>query len=767
MRRARPLILLSLLVVLVTLGVAWRVQREAARNEAPAAPARLPERVTAQAGKWSWRHAVGEFTRVEVLADDMRQVSEPSRYELRGVEVRIFDEKKPAACHRITSARADFDISDGVFFSEGEVTIAMDTAADGKPSGRAMQIRSSGVRFESKTGRVSTERPTFFTFDRGEGQSTGAEYDSNARELRMHKDVVLKWRGEKPGDTAMEVTAGNVFYKEAEAKIFLNPWAKLRRDTFTLESAGAVVTLAKGAIQLVEAKDGHGSDTRPNRKTDYAADQLNIDFGPKGEVTKVLGEGNARLTSTTATAVTTVTTKRVDLSFDAAAGESTLRRADANGAAVLESKPLPRSGGPLPDTRILRSETVILTMRPGGEEIDAVETHAPGEIEFIPNRPDSRHRTMKAERMSVKYGNANRMQSFRAFTVATRSDNPQPAGKPAVPPSLTWSRDLQAEFDPATGDMKRLEQWTDFRYEEGDRRARAEHATFDAASDVITLTGKARVWEPTGSTDSDRIVMNQRTGGFEAVGNVSSTRLPDKKPANPKAGSPSPMLTGDDPVQAQATRMTSAERNQKITYEGNAVMWQGANRLTADRIDIDRSATRLDARGNVNSRFVERENDANRDAPKKSGARKSDAPGNKMPRPGVFTSIVAPELTWFDKERVAHYRGGVTLSRPGLTVKSLELRAWMNDSTLEKAFAEGSVNIVMVSPGRTRAGTGEHGEYYPADEHMVLTGSPAQFTDSAKGTTRGRELTWYARNDRLLVEGAEAQPAITIFRRKH
>ena len=214
------------------------------------------------------------------------------------------------------------------------------------------------------------------------------------------------------------------------------------------------------------------------------------------------------------------------------------------------------------------------------------------------------------------------------------------------------------------------------------------------------------------------------------------------------------MLTGDDPVQARATHMTSSDRNQKITYDGSAVMWQGANRLTADRIDIDRGTSRLDARGNVNSRFIDRESDEKQAATKTAKA-------------GVFTTVVAPEMTWLDKERIAHYRGGVTLTRPGLTVKALELRAWMNDSTLDKAFADGSVQITMVAPERTRTGTGEHGEYYLSDEHMVLTGAPALFTDTVKGATKGRELTWFSRNDRLLVEGAEAQPAVTTFRKKH
>ncbi len=90
----------------------------------------------------------------------------------------------------------------------------------------------------------------------------------------------------------------------------------------------------------------------------------------------------------------------------------------------------------------------------------------------------------------------------------------------------------------------------------------------------------------------------------------------------------------------------------------------------------------------------------------------------------------------------------------------------MNDSSLDKAFADGQVKIVQAAPDRTRTGTGEHGEYYPTDEKMILNGGQPVMVDSVKGTTKGRQLTWFARSDRLLVEGAEPQPAVTRLRKK-
>ena len=48
------------------------------------------------------------------------------------------------------------------------------------------------------------------------------------------------------------------------------------------------------------------------------------------------------------------------------------------------------------------------------------------------------------------------------------------------------------------------------------------------------------------------------------------------------------MLAADEPMQAKAEKMTTADNNLQIHYEGNAVAWQGGNRVEAERIDFDR-----------------------------------------------------------------------------------------------------------------------------------------------------------------------------------
>jgi len=48
------------------------------------------------------------------------------------------------------------------------------------------------------------------------------------------------------------------------------------------------------------------------------------------------------------------------------------------------------------------------------------------------------------------------------------------------------------------------------------------------------------------------------------------------------------MLQQDEPLHARAKKMVATDHNLQIRYEGNAVLWQSANRLTADIVEIDR-----------------------------------------------------------------------------------------------------------------------------------------------------------------------------------
>jgi lipopolysaccharide transport protein LptA len=187
-------------------------------------------------------------------------------------------------------------------------------------------------------------------------------------------------------------------------------------------------------------------------------------------------------------------------------------------------------------------------------------------------------------------------------------------------------------------------------------------------------------------------------------------------------------------------------------------MWQGANRISADRIDVDRDGQSLHAVGDVVSELVDNKSDA--------GAPLTDP---------VFTVVRAPELTYRDDTREAVYTGGVTLVRGKMTVTSKQMRAFLTpktagnggDSSLDHAIADGEVTVTEVLAGnRKRSGAAEHGEYYTREDKVVLNGGDPQIVDSIKGMTRGRQLTYFTDEDHLIVEGLSKKVAFTRMKKK-
>jgi lipopolysaccharide export system protein LptA len=763
MRGLRWLILVAIAGLVALVGHTYRQRTVDQENAAPKAATAVPEGVNIQAEEWTFTQSEKGREKARMRARNFRQRKDSSKIELEGVTLEI-PHKDGKHYDRIKTERADFDQQAETLFADGQVEIFMDVPEGAEPSGKLIKILTSGVTFE-KSGKASTDREVSFDFDRGSGKSVGATYDTSTRELHLNKNVELIWKGTSKDAIPMLIQSGNAVYHESQEMVYLLPWAKLHRGGLDMDAGGTVVKLKEGRIDVVETQNAKGAQEDPGkRRMEFGADQLVMNMDPKGQVTKIDAVTNARLDSITKVSKTSVTSDKLVLDFEPGQKESTLTRANAIGKAVLTSTPAAATG----ETRIVKSESAEIFMRAGGEEIDRAETASPSTLELIPNRPTQARRWLNGERFLIAYGKANQIDRFETTNASTLT---QPAVKPgakkADPPVVTSSRKLDAEFDPKTGQLSKMRQDGNFQYESGDRRARAAKADLDQATDIIVLTQAARVWDPTGSTTGDVVRLNQKTGEFVAEGNVTSTRLPDKKPGK----ATTTMMSRDEATQATARKMTSTNNNRRIVYEGNAVTWQGSNRVTADRIEIDRDNEVLRANGNVVSQFADREEDKKKKPATSKPPATAKAPVMTAP---VFTIVKAPELIYTEADRLAHYRDGAVLSRPGLDVKGREIRAYLNDSTedssLSRVVVDGEAVIVQTATAqqrkRTRTGTSEHADYYPDQEKVILLGGQPRLVDSVKGRTEGRELVYFSANEKLIVDGVEQKPTESVIKRK-
>jgi lipopolysaccharide export system protein LptA len=791
MRRLAFLVPVVIILIGAALWGTYQIRLGKLAATAPEKPPVLPTTLSSKAEDWQWGQNKDGKPAVQIKAKGSRFLKDAGKLELDGVELKLF-QKDGKHYDLIKSPKAVFSQAEGKMASEGEVEITLTVPVEGTSPHQLTSIKTSAINFDSKSGRSETNAPASFTFENGNGTCVGLFYDPEVRELHMNGQVDMHLVGKGKRSKPMRVQAERLVYQEFASKIFLGPWSKLTRENTVVDAAGSIINLKEKQLDTIDADHAHGVDSYPKRHLKYAADSLHLVYGEDGELQKLTGTGNANLTSESKGSETNVKANSVDLFFEPDGNDNVLRRTLANGNASVENKPEPQPGGKLAESKVIKSETIELKMRKGGHELEQVDSRVPATLELLPNQPSQHHRILHGAEMTILYGPQNQIQSFRSTKVTTETyPLPPPPPKPGQKPkpqtliiAKTASENMTAEFEPKTGQMKRMKQWTNFTYEEGESHATGDSAYLDNSTNIMDIDKTARVWDATGSTNGDHIKLNQTTGDFDAQGHVSTTRMPDTKK------SASALLDDSQPSQGAADHVWSGNKNRLVHYEGHAALWQTGNRIQADKIDIDRDKKILVATGNVVSEFIDQDKGPAAAPPARAAAAPQPAPSpvaakpeadGSIPapppakpagKPVVYTIVHAAKLVYTDTARLADYTGKVEMKRPDMTVKSDQMQAFLNpkdskdDSRLHHMIADGSVEIWDKAIDRTRTSKGDHGEYYTEDSRIVVRGNNANMVDSKKGDIVGQELTYYSDDERLIVKGEPRQPVKSRLHRK-
>src|SRR4051812_1915778 len=375
MRRYSLVLALAVVVLSASIGYTYKLRLAKARLMRLQATPNIKKEYQALASA-GWRYQKDDpqsnKPMVRVDARTFEATRDPSTFELQDLALRLFNKTADSYTY-VKSAKALFDERSGSLKSRGAVLIVMNVpidkeAADPSVAKNYVQVQTSAVMYETKSGKASTDESAHFIFPNGSGKSVGAEYDPNAKVLHMKSKVALDWLGTGLPENKMHIETSDLVYKEAEQKVYLTPWAKLQRQTTTIQCQNAVVALQDQRIHQVNGNRAFGSDNRDDRQTGYSADKIMALFNEDGVLVNIVGDGNAKVISSQPQARTTLTGNRADMRFTVTPktvsgvekSDSTLHLVMADGHAVAQSEPLPAQGVELADTRLLRSEHIEL-----------------------------------------------------------------------------------------------------------------------------------------------------------------------------------------------------------------------------------------------------------------------------------------------------------------------------------------------------------------------------------------------------------------------
>ncbi|HXJ38306.1 MAG TPA: LPS export ABC transporter periplasmic protein LptC, partial [Bryobacteraceae bacterium] len=547
MRSLRWLLLAAILVVTAGLFAIYRNQSTATRGRQRAVPPSLANGTIGNAQEWEWGQSAEGKPAVKLKAKNSTQ-TDNNHTVLDDLELRIYM-KDAKHFDRVRSPKAEFSTLDNKLYSPGEAEITLGVPSEGAEPGTLTIIKAAAVNFDSQSGEAGTTQPVAFAFSGGTGTAVGASYNPTTHQLHLTGGVTLNLQGKKPGSKAMKVESAELTYSEADSQVHLEPWSKLTRGETTMSGGPAVIHMKDKQLDTVDTVQVSGTDKRPGRELEYTAASLHVQYNEDHDIEKLNGSGGAKLIAHGNGATTSMTGQTVDLFFNTETGDSELATAIAKGGARIESKPNPDPKGQTGDTKIVLSELLNLHMKPGGRDLDRVDTPIRATLEFLPATSDRHRRILRSSDMDIRYGDKSAVQSFKAANATTETypSADEKQKRPTLAVSHTSSKLLDASFD-ENSEIRLMKQLGDFRYDQGTRKAQATNGILENEKDLMTLDGAARVSDETGSTAADHIELHQETGDFDARGHVATTRLPEaKKTGDVNAGSD--MLDKEEPTQ--------------------------------------------------------------------------------------------------------------------------------------------------------------------------------------------------------------------------
>jgi lipopolysaccharide export system protein LptA len=539
-------------------------------------------------------------------------------------------------------------------------------------------------------------------------------------------------------------------------------------------------------------KAGQPAPAPRTRETHASADRAQLVFGEKQAISQAYLTGAVRIQNATAGDRYEAQAERLELFFTNP--DHALGQVEWKGGVRMVVTP----GDPAADTRVIASQAIEMFMKPNGEELSIARTLASGRLELLPKPAPAQaasntgRRTLTADRIVMEFGDDNQLRVLNADKAVRLETEVRPrrpateaggrrleAGGPPgntaqarVTPALrvTTSDHLAARFD-SDEELESVEQTGNVRFVEGERQGTAERALYTAADEKTVLTGgpakNPEVWDSHTRTSARRITLDQKNDTGIAEQEVRSTHVPEEKAGKAAATGP---LTGKEPVHAIAGRMESSGRGAVTRYESapggpRVRLWQNQDVIEARSVLIEREQRRMTAQGEVATVLSERAGAPPQAAPQEprppaqaAGAAAGQSRQDGPPRP-IF--VTADSLVYTDNDQRAHYQGRVVLRRQESVLRSVALDAFLapaeevkpGESRLERAIARGAVRIDESSARGVRRAAAEIAEYLAAEDKMVLSGGKPYIFDEQRGYTRGRQLTYYTRDDRIFVHG--------------
>ncbi|MGZ3488157.1 MAG: LPS export ABC transporter periplasmic protein LptC, partial [Isosphaeraceae bacterium] len=665
------------------------------------------------------------------------------RAELHDVKITLYG-RDSSRYDQISGDDFAYDPQTGDVTAKGEVRIDLEANPEGllKPDQSRPSIMKNPIHlvtrdlvFNQKTGNAFTPAQVELRMPQATGSAIGVHYTTRDNVLTLDSHVDLSMVAS--ADTKLR--ADRAVITKSLRQIVLEG-TRLTRGAEQMAAQKAIVYLRQdNTVDHVAATNGIQASWTADSPIEARAAQAEFTVNQAQDgLSRAIFSGDVQLDSG-GDRPTRANAGRVQLDFSRRNQISKIHADDHVKLVELPSSTARASANPQP-VEVTASAMDFLMAK--GKHLDRAETSSAGRIAIFPVAAQGSLTIVTAGKFRAKFDGRGRLASIQG-TPDARIVNTVPG----QPDRVSTSRAIEVAFRPAGG-IDAILQHGDVNYTDGERQARADHARYTPGDQMLELTGSPRITDKGLLTTARTLRMDRSTGDAVADGSVKSTYSDlHEQPTGA-------LLAAASPIHVTAHSMTVHRTSAVAIYSGDARIWQDANVVEAPTIQFDRDHRSILAQGNgqpVSTVLVQ-----------------IDKHGNATP-----LSITSRHLTYTDDEHRAHFEGGVTARGADATVTADHLDAFLvprsqgsknqsfnGQGQLDRIVAQGHVVIQEA----VRRATGDSLVYTVAEDKFVLTGGSPSIFDAEHGKIRGDSLTFFRRDDRVLVEGRDTSPTVTQTR---
>ncbi|HTT23846.1 MAG TPA: LPS export ABC transporter periplasmic protein LptC [Candidatus Sulfotelmatobacter sp.] len=781
--------LLAAIAILLTLAVAgmYFYARSKAQNALKTVPGKIGYDIKQTAQGFQISKSDGKRTLFTVQASNLKEFKLNGNAELHNVSIILYG-RDSSRFDQIYGDDFAYNQKTGDVTAKGEVQIDLVANPTGLQSAdqtapkelrNPIHLKTRDLVFNKDSGNAWTDARVEFRTPQASGWAVGVKYAGKTSTLTLSSQIHIELSG--PEHTVLDARRGiitndprHIMLEAAllrradgtvganEATFYLDSENHVERVLATGDVIADMPSIGVGSNHLDKSSQVHGRADSAELLLPAGQDRVQtatlsgnvhfeelgaqnvageagrviFDFAGQNELQKVHAVDGARLTQNMANSSTSVAKGNSQQNFD------------------------------------LTAPVIDFTVADGRVLKQAV-TSGPARITIAPAQASTPGSNQASEQTVVTAGRflANFTESGGQNHLASAHGAPDvhiANSVPGQPDRVSTSDSVDAAFLPQGG-IESITQKGNVVYSdnlpEAERmKAEAESGRYTPSDQMLVLAGSPRVTNGGMATTANVIRINRASGDAVAEGDVKSTYSELKEQPN------GALLAASSPIHVTAHTMVAHKSPAAATYHGNARLWQDANVIEAPTIQFDRDRRSVVAEGTktvpVQTVLVEVE---------KASEKAPDAHQGAIPGPARTSpiTITARRLSYVDSDRKVQYEGGVLAKGADFTASSRTADAYLlprSQTTgdqalsatgrLDRMVAQGNVLIEQAN----RQARGQNLTYTTADDKFVLTGGPPSIFDAEQGKITGVSLTFFRRDDRVLVEGQGSTPVVTTTR---